>query len=52
MTNGHVTHTSENLTDAVFGVKASLVTDWDSPKKQGKPAKLTYDFRIPKQDSA
>lgn len=38
--------------DAVFGVKASLVTDWDAPKQQGGPAKLTYEFRIPKQDAA
>lgn len=38
--------------DAVFGVKASLVTDWDEPKKDGKPAKLTYEFRIPKLDAA
>ncbi|WP_237213417.1 dioxygenase family protein [Falsiroseomonas oryziterrae] len=38
--------------DAVFGVKASLVTDWDAPKKDGKPAKLTYEFRIPKLDAA
>jgi protocatechuate 3,4-dioxygenase beta subunit len=38
--------------DAVFGVKASLVTDWDAPKKDGKPAKLAYEFRIPKLDNA
>jgi protocatechuate 3,4-dioxygenase beta subunit len=38
--------------DAVFGVKASLVTDWDAAKKQGGPARLTYEFRIPKQDAA
>jgi protocatechuate 3,4-dioxygenase beta subunit len=38
--------------DAVFGVKASLVTDWDAPKAMGKPARLTYEFRIPKQDAA
>jgi len=38
--------------DAVFGVKASLVTDWDAPKREGKPARLTYEFRIPKQDAA
>ena len=38
--------------DAVFGVKASLVTDWDAPKRHGQPAKLTYEFRIPKQDQA
>jgi hypothetical protein len=38
--------------DAVFGVKASLVTDWDVPKAAGKPARLTYEFRIPKQDAA
>jgi protocatechuate 3,4-dioxygenase beta subunit len=38
--------------DAVFGVKASLVTDWELPKAEGKPAKLTYEFRIPKQDAA
>lgn len=34
--------------DAVFGVKASLVTDWDAPRKQGKLARLGYEFRIPK----
>ena len=38
--------------DAVFGVKASLVTDWDAPKAAGKPAKLSYEFRIPKEDAA
>jgi protocatechuate 3,4-dioxygenase beta subunit len=38
--------------DAVFGVKASLVTDWDAPKREGKPAKLTYEFRIPKLEPA
>lgn len=38
--------------DAVFGVKASLVTDWDAPKKEGKPARLSYEFRIPKLDAA
>jgi len=38
--------------DAVFGVKASLVTNWDVPKAAGKPARLTYEFRIPKQDAA
>jgi protocatechuate 3,4-dioxygenase beta subunit len=31
--------------DAVFGVKASLVTDWSD-------GKLTYEFRIPRQDAA
>lgn len=34
--------------DAVFGVKASLVTDWDAAKAEGKPATLRYEFRIPK----
>jgi len=38
--------------DAVFGVKASLVTDWDVPKREGRPAKLTYEFRIPKLEPA
>jgi protocatechuate 3,4-dioxygenase beta subunit len=38
--------------DAVFGVKASLVTDWEVPKRHGRPAKLTYEFRIPKQGGA
>jgi protocatechuate 3,4-dioxygenase beta subunit len=33
--------------DAVFGVKASLVTDWN----QSTPARLTYEFRIPKLES-
>lgn len=33
--------------DAVFGVKASLVTDWDAPKRDGGRALLTYEFRIP-----
>lgn len=37
--------------DAVFGVKASLVTDWDAPKAAGKPAKLSYEFRIPREDA-
>jgi protocatechuate 3,4-dioxygenase beta subunit len=37
--------------DAVFGVKASLVTDWDAPKRDGRPAKLAYEFRIPKLDN-
>lgn len=31
--------------DAVFGVKASLVTDWSD-------GRLTYEFRIPRQDAA
>jgi protocatechuate 3,4-dioxygenase beta subunit len=31
--------------DAVFGVKASLVTDWSD-------GKLTYEFRIPRKDAA
>jgi protocatechuate 3,4-dioxygenase beta subunit len=38
--------------DAVFGVKASLVTDWDAAKKAGGPARLTYEFRIPREDAA
>lgn len=38
--------------DAVFGVKASLVTDWDAPKREGKPARLSYEFRVPKLDNA
>ncbi|MBX9593076.1 MAG: 6-chlorohydroxyquinol-1,2-dioxygenase [Roseomonas sp.] len=37
--------------DAVFGVKASLVTDWEASKKEGRPARLTYEFRIPKADA-
>ncbi len=37
--------------DAVFGVKASLVTDWEASKRKGKPARLTYEFRIPKLES-
>jgi protocatechuate 3,4-dioxygenase beta subunit len=31
--------------DAVFGVKASLVTDWSD-------GRLTYEFRLPRQDGA
>ncbi len=31
--------------DAVFGVKASLVTDWSD-------GRLTYEFRIPRQEAA
>ena len=38
--------------DAVFGVKASLVTDWAAGRKPGGPARLTYEFRIPRQDAA
>lgn len=38
--------------DAVFGVKASLVTDWDAPKRSGGVARLTYEFRIPKLEAA
>lgn len=34
--------------DAVFGVKASLVTDWDAAKRETGRARLTYAFRIPK----
>lgn len=38
--------------DAVFGVKASLVTDWEAPRRAGQPAALRYDFRIPKLEEA
>jgi hydroxyquinol 1,2-dioxygenase len=39
--------------DAVFGVKASLVTDWDAAKREGRSdrARLEYEFRIPRADA-
>jgi protocatechuate 3,4-dioxygenase beta subunit len=40
--------------DAVFGVKASLVTDWQEAKRAGRSerARLEYEFRIPRADAA
>jgi hypothetical protein len=37
--------------DAVFGVKASLVTDWQEAKRAGRSdtARLEYAFRIPRE---
>jgi protocatechuate 3,4-dioxygenase beta subunit len=35
--------------DAVFGVKASLVTDWERPGSER--ARLEYEFRLPRADA-